>query len=284
MSNRCCLGIFRERVYSPGREFDDAEILRLTAKHLETKGFQVSLRNPAEVDWLTDQPPACIFLMCEHQEILSHLRRWEMGGVLQINSPSAVLDTYRDRMIPLLQRVGVPFPPSAIVSTASVDSHVSTPVWVKRGDVHNTQEGDVVFAPTKAAAREALWALANRGIPSAVIQEHVRGDLIKFYGVGDPGWLQGQQPWVRWFYHRDQQVAGYPFDPKILAALAQRAAAAAGLEVYGGDAIAGKDGALVLIDLNAWPSFALYRDEASVQIAAYLESRFTGGLMRGLVR
>ena len=40
MSNPWCLGIFRERAHSPGREFDDAEILRLTGKHLEAKGFQ----------------------------------------------------------------------------------------------------------------------------------------------------------------------------------------------------------------------------------------------------
>jgi hypothetical protein len=59
--------------------------------------------------------------------------------------------------------------------------------------------------------------------------------------------------------------------------VAQRAAAALGLEIYGGDAIATKGGTLVLIDLNAWPSFALYRDEASAEIAAYLKQRFTSG-------
>jgi len=47
--------------------------------------------------------------------------------------------------------------------------------------------------------------------------------------------------------------------------------------VYGGDAIATARGDLVLLDLNAWPSFALYRDEASAEIAAYLDRRLTGG-------
>jgi hypothetical protein len=46
--------------------------------------------------------------------------------------------------------------------------------------------------------------------------------------------------------------------------------------VYGGDAIATADGDLVLLDLNAWPSFALYRDEAAPAIAAYLAQRFEG--------
>jgi hypothetical protein len=30
----------------------------------------------------------------------------------------------------------------------------------------------------------------------------------------------------------------------------------------------------VLLDLNAWPSFALYRDEAAAAIASYLALRF----------
>jgi hypothetical protein len=47
--------------------------------------------------------------------------------------------------------------------------------------------------------------------------------------------------------------------------------------VYGGDAIATASGELVLLDVNAWPSFALYRDEASAAIAAYLANRFSGG-------
>jgi hypothetical protein len=41
--------------------------------------------------------------------------------------------------------------------------------------------------------------------------------------------------------------------------------------------IATATGDLVLLDLNAWPSFALYRDEAATVIAAYLAIRFQGG-------
>jgi len=273
-----CLGIFRERAHSPGREFDDAEILRLAAKHLEAKGFQVSLTDPDGVSGMVDPPPPFVFLMCERPGILDLLCRWEIEGVLQVNSPLTVLNTYRDRMVFLIEQAAIPFPRSVFVSTASADVDVSDPVWIKRGDVHNTQEGDVAFAPTKPAAKEAIRNLAGRGISQAVTQEHVPGDLIKFYGVGDPGRLDGEKPWFQWFYHKDQRLVGYPFDQERLRTLTERAAAALGLEIYGGDAIAGPDGRLVLIDLNAWPSFALYRDEASARIAAYLERRFTRGL------
>jgi glutathione synthase/RimK-type ligase-like ATP-grasp enzyme len=274
------MGIFRERAHSPGREFDDAEILRLTGKHLEAKGLQVSLREPEDVTGMDDPPPAFLFLMCERPAILSRLRRYEEQGVLQVNSPVAVLNTYRDRMIPLIEQAGIPFPRSVFVSTTAADPRVSGPVWVKRADVHNTKEGDVVFAPTNAAAQKALHGLAGRGIPRAVIQEHFAGDLIKFYGVGDPGRGAGRHPWFQWFYHRDQELAGHPFDQTRLARSVARAAAALGLEVYGGDAIATAGGGIVLIDLNAWPSFALYRDEASARIASHLYARFTGGRYR----
>jgi len=35
-------------------------------------------------------------------------------------------------------------------------------------------------------------------------------------------------------------------------------------------------GELVLLDVNAWPSFALYREEAAERIAAHVALRFAG--------
>jgi glutathione synthase/RimK-type ligase-like ATP-grasp enzyme len=110
-----------------------------------------------------------------------------------------------------------------------------------------------------------------------VLQPHIEGDLIKFYGIGPGGGPDGEPPWFRWFYHKGQRVAGHPFDPRRLARLVRRAAAALGLEIYGGDVIVTGHGDVVLLDLNAWPSFALYRDDAAVAIAHYLTLRFRGG-------
>ncbi|TAL10375.1 MAG: hypothetical protein EPO02_07870 [Nitrospirae bacterium] len=276
MNGRDCWGIFRERAHSPGREFDDAEILRLTGKHLEARGFQVSLRTPDEVARAGDDHPPNIFLMCERLEIIEQLRQWEELGVRHVNRPSAILHTYRDRMLALFERHGVAFPASRLTATAAPEIVQAGPVWVKRADVHNTQDGDVVFATTPSETARALARMAERGIGQAVLQEHVPGDLIKFYGIGDPALTPGQAPWFRWFYHKDQTLAGHRFDRDALASMTQRAAAAIGLEVYGGDAIATGTGALYVIDLNAWPSFALYRDEASERIASYLAVRFTG--------
>ncbi|MBI4245968.1 MAG: hypothetical protein HY614_02145 [Candidatus Rokubacteria bacterium] len=275
MSRGSCWGIFREQTHSPGRESDDAEILRLTGKCLEGKGFQVVLKSPEELGEPVDGRPRSVFLMCESLGALSRLRGWETGGVRQVNSPAAVLNTYRERMIVQFQEANVPFIESRIVATAEPCGETPLPVWVKRADVHNTQAGDVVFASTGVALQEALRGLAERDIPRAVIQEHLEGDLIKFYGIG--GGRDGGPAWFRWFYHADQKIAGHPFDPRGLPRLVRRAAAALGLEVYGGDALVMATGDIVLLDLNAWPSFALYRDEAAERIASYLALRFGGG-------
>ena len=193
-----------------------------------------------------------------------------------VNEPLAVLYTYRERMIAQFVEGDVPFIDSRIVSTTERPRGAVLPVWVKRSDVHNTQDGDVVFAVTEDALWSALGGLAERGIDRAVLQPHVEGDLIKFYGIGPGAGPEGEPPWFRWFYHTGQRVAGHAFDRRQLAQLVRRAAAALGLEVYGGDVIVTPSGDIVLLDLNAWPSFALYRDEAAVAIASYLSLRFRG--------
>ena len=276
MKDLSCWGIFREQSHSPGRETDDTEILRLTGKHLEASGFQVDLKTAEEVGTLTEPRPRSVFLMCEGVQVLRQLQAWQAEGVSEVNDPMAVLNTYRDRMIGRFTEANVPFIESRIVSTAGHRHGGSVPVWVKRADVHNTQKGDVVFAATEDEVASSLAGLAERGIARAVLQPHVEGDLIKFYGIGPGGGPDGEPPWFRWFYHKGQRLAGHPFDPRRLARLVCRAAAALGLEVYGGDVIVTGSGDLVLLDLNAWPSFALYRDEASAAIAAYLTQRFCG--------
>jgi len=277
VNDSCCWGIFREVTHSPGRESDDTEILRLTGKQLEAKGFEVVLKSPDEVDGLDGARPRFVFLMCERVPVLERLRALEASGVPHVNSPRAVLNTYRDRMIAAFDEANVPFIPSRIVPTATPAGAGPSPVWVKRADVHNTQEGDVVFAPTPDAVGAALQGLAARSIPRAVIQPHVEGDLVKFYGIGAGGGHHGEPPWFRWFYHKEQKLAGHPFDQRRLARLVRGAAAALGLEIYGGDAIVPPSGAPVLLDVNAWPSFALFRDEASARIASYLALRFSRG-------
>ena len=287
MSPRSCWGVFRERTHSPGRESDDTEILRLTGKMLEAHGFDVSVKSHEELLDSRDAPPPSLFVMCEQLSSLRWLHACEAAGARVVNRPLAILNTYRERTLLRWEAAGVAFPPSHVVPTSrpapgDVDLRASSyPVWVKRADVHYLEAGDVTRASTADAVDAALAGLAGRGISHAVLQTHVDGDLLKFYGIGSAAWPSDTRspfaPWFRYFYPRENEVHDYPFDPQALAAHARRAATALGLEVFGGDAIVTPGGQVLLIDLNAWPSFALYRDEAAAEIASYLEDRFTSG-------
>jgi len=283
MTRGRCWGVYRELAHSPGRETDDAEILRATARELEARGFDVELKAPDEIHANDETSGAGasgelapnVFVMCERIPIVERLTTWERRGARIVNRPSGIRNTDRERTIALFRRHGVPFPESRLVTTASGDAPFPGACWVKRADVHATEAGDVSFAGSAEELETNLERLRGRGIGRAVVQDHVPGDLIKFYGVAGLADGDDRPSWFQWFYHRDQKLSNHSFDTDALALATSRAAAALGLEVYGGDAIVSAGGAISVIDLNAWPSFALFRPVAAAKIAALLAERFS---------
>jgi hypothetical protein len=268
-------GIYRELAHSPGRETDDAEILQATAAELAAQGFDVALKAPDELPSADDPGvPPFLFVMCERPEAVEKLAAWETRGARIVNRPSGIRNTDRERTLALFGQDGVPFPRSILVDTAGEASFTAR-CWVKRGDVHATEAGDVAYAADPAALSAHLSRLSTRGIRRAVVQDHVPGDLIKFYGVAALTDEAAKPHWFQWFHHRDQTLENHAFDADALAAATSRAASALGLEVYGGDAIVSKGGRISIIDLNAWPSFALFRAVAATKIADLLAARFT---------
>ena len=265
-----CLGIYRERAHSPGRVGDDAAIMDRVGEALSARGFAVELRDAVGLEEAIAMPGANIFAMCEQGAVLDRLSAACASGAIVVNAPDAIRNTYRHRMIELFARHGVSSPASRIVATDTREPPPNACVWLKRYDFHATQADDVMYAASQEGWREGLCRFAARGIPFVVAQEHVRGDLIKFYGVGN----RTSAAWFQWFYHRDKGMIGHEFDEGRLAAAARGAAAALGVEIFGGDAIIRPDGEPVIIDLNAWPSYALYRDQAAGAIAEYLAERF----------
>lgn len=267
-------GVYRELAHSPGRETDDAEILRATAAELSDRGFEVALKSPDELAAASEGVPPYLFVMCEQPQAVETLGAWERRGVRIVNRPSGIRNTDRERTIALFASASLPFPHSVLVDTARA-ADFPGPCWVKRGDVHATEAGDVAYAADPGTLALHLERLSERGIARAVVQDHVPGDLIKFYGVASLETASDRASWFQWFYHRDQTLQNHAFDEGVLAAVTSRAASALGLDVYGGDAIVSKGGGISIIDLNAWPSFALFRSVAAARIAALLAARFT---------
>jgi glutathione synthase/RimK-type ligase-like ATP-grasp enzyme len=262
------LGITRERIFSPGKVEADAAVLEAVAVRLRRLGHVVSVFSGDAPAWPDPDGAAAVFTMCQGPDALERLSIWHARGLRVINSPQAILNCHRHRTVALLKSAGVPFPDSILVQTdapVSLPGWVSGGAWVKRGDVHATEAGDVVRVDSVDTAGAALSAFHARGIRNAVMQQHVPGTVLKFYAV------------LGSFFHC-VAPAGAPLPPAgVLArmrALGERAAQALGVEVYGGDCVydAQRD-ALGLIDLNDWPSYAACRAEAATEIAAYLHAR-----------
>jgi hypothetical protein len=162
MNGQECWGIFRERAHSPGREFDDAEILRLTGKHLDAMGFHVSLKAPDDLPTQVSGPPPVVFMMCEQTGILDRLRQWEQRGARIVNSPVAVLNTYRERMTMLLDQAHVAVPVSRIVPTKAASLTCNSPVWVNVGMciARKTATSRSPLVPLKRIRPYACWRRA----------------------------------------------------------------------------------------------------------------------------
>jgi hypothetical protein len=281
---RSLVGIFRETLHSPGRVFDDFEILCLTGEMLRAEGLEIDFFRPEEVarspEWWDGPRPEIVFLMCEQERMLKPVSEWERCGTIVINSVKAIRNTYRHRMIPLLSSGTWLFPESELVSTLPPAREAylrnlfrgrrGRPLWIKRGDVHNIQDGDVSLARATGEIRQLMMAFQSRGVAHAVLQENIEGDLVKLYGIGHSG-----EAWFRWFYHKGQELKRYPFSERTLRDAFFGAAKALDLEIFGGDAVVTSDGLIYVIDINAWPSFALFRKEAAAAITRYILSRIS---------
>jgi glutathione synthase/RimK-type ligase-like ATP-grasp enzyme len=267
---KTCRGIYREPDHSPGRIDDDRAIMDCVGAALASRGFSVEL---VEVDAAFDGRCANIFAMCERAAVLDRLAEAQNAGSVVVNSPNAIRNTYRHRMIEIFAKHHVASPTSHVVASNAKGLPPAAAVWIKRYDFHATQPSDVIYAASEAGWHEALERFAKRGIPFIIAQEHVAGDLVKFYGVRNDA-APASANWFEWFYHRDQGMLGHSFEISKLRSTAFDAAGALGLEIFGGDAVIQEDGKPMIIDINAWPSYARYREPAAQAIANHLAQRF----------
>ena len=144
--------------------------------------------------------------------------------------------------------------------------------WIKRGDFHAMHKEDVSYCRHSEEAQDMLQEYCLRGIRRAVINRHLEGDLVKFYGISG-------QPFFYWFYPFDMghskygyeavngKSQGIPFSEDYLREICQKASDTLEVKVYGGDCIVDQDGSIRIIDFNDWPSFAPCRKEAAPFIA-----------------
>lgn len=269
-------GVMRAGAFSPNHIGNDAAIFNLTAEALRKRGAVVNVYSEEEfLKARIDEP--VVMDMCRELESVAKLKTLEDEGKIVINSGYGIENCTRERMTRLLVANGVPYPESLIVDTnenikGAMQKGGFDKVWIKRGDSHSKHKEDVSYCRHPEEAQEMLHEYFYRGIKRAVINRHLPGDLIKFYGIVGSDYFYH-------FYPMDMGHSKYgyelingaatqiPFDEAYLKEICGRAAEVLGVKIYGGDCIVDPDGSIRIIDLNDWPSFAPCRKEASKEIA-----------------
>jgi len=260
------LGVYRERRFSPGKVQEDAAILDETLMAFSLLGYET---RSVQAEGLEDADPmaSSVLAMAQSGRSLRILEDWGRHGVRVFNAVSAVRNCYREPLIRLLAEGGIPVPYSRISPLDGLEGCISfgpdESYWLKRGDVHALDPRDVV----KVASREELMGsmehFQRQGVRKILVQEHVDGLPIKFYGVGEGDYFRAYTP-------SGEEVTS---EVKGLRSLGRRSAGTLGLEIYGGDAILSEEGALVLVDLNDWPSFSRCHESAAKAIVRYVLGR-----------
>ncbi|MDR1783018.1 MAG: NTP transferase domain-containing protein [Dysgonamonadaceae bacterium] len=254
------IAIEREKCFSPGHITTDAAILKHTIKYLKNKNCQINVCT--EKEFCSTNPDAdLIFGMARSKPTIERLKTAQQQGIKVINSGFGIENCTRTKMVDILLKNGIPYPATRIISTDNLMTNTDFPqkgCWVKKGSP-NTNEEDVVHANSKEQLSKIIKDFKDKNISNAIINEHLDGDLIKFYGVGDD--------FFYWFYPESNKNNGIEFDKEYFKQICRKAAHLLDVKIYGGDCIVNVDGNFSIIDFNDWPSFAVCCDEAAQAIA-----------------
>ncbi|MDL2322550.1 hypothetical protein LJC52_01020 [Bacteroidales bacterium OttesenSCG-928-A17] len=270
------VGVRRGNQYSPNHIGNDEAIFQLTVDYLKKMNCEIIEYTENEFQEAESIDAEIIFNMARDTKTIQKLQRLESEGKKVVNSGYGIENCTREKMTRLILDNQIPHPKSFILSTNALlpdeISELGSHCWIKRGDFHAIHREDVTYAKIGEEAQGILREYALRGIPSAVINEHLSGDLIKFYGVEGTDFFH-------WFYPNDLNHSkfglekingkskGIAFNLDELKAICSKTAKILDIYIYGGDCVVDSDGSVRIIDFNDWPSFAPCRAEAAPHIA-----------------
>ncbi|MGE5352326.1 MAG: hypothetical protein ACM3P0_09605 [Acidobacteriota bacterium] len=262
-------GISRKETYSPNHITNDAQIILKTAEVLRSLGHEVTIYDEGFIE-NNDISQELIFSMAQGLSGIKRVQEFKNRGASVVNTPSSALNTYRIQMTELLTQADIPFPKSTIIEVGNVVEDYfklfsTKKLWLKRGDVHAEHKEDVTLISSQPELEATLRDFYKRGIFEAVVQEHLPGSTIKYYGIQGTGFF-------RWYFTGGS--SSIKFDQNELKSLAFLSAEVLGVEIFGGDVIVSPDGSsMSVIDVNDWPSFAPVRDEAANNIAQLIHKK-----------
>lgn len=247
--------ILRAEEFSPGRVEDDRAIM-MAVKDRVGEGLVIREEDLTPVIPLSSPiPHITVFSMARRSESLEILKQWEMAGVRVVNPPDGVGLCRKNRWDALMRQHNMPVPPRK--------GHHG--YWLKRGDMSVSADSGIAYCKDDKELEEVKRRFAERGVSDIVVHAHVRGDVVKFYGV-----LNDRKSECRFF-------RCYPsLAPSLLHSLsfmAERMARIVGVPIYGGDAVITSDNDFYIIDFNDWPSFSRCREESAEAIVRNFNNR-----------
>ena len=283
----CCKGknllIQRAACYSPNSEEKDLAILQEVGSLLEdatiiseddfvnrfsTYNQSVSSESVESVNAYCQ-----IISMVRSTKALECLEQLEQSGIRVLNPSVGVRACQRSNVDKVMRENYLPLPPDK-----GDDGY-----WVKRADASAQSKEDVCFCHDWSEVEKIKSTFMQRGITDVVTQAHVKGDVVKFYGVEGTGFF-------RYYYsgddtetkfgdeERNGKPQYYSFSSSNLQADAEKLACLLQTPIYGGDAIVREDGSYVIIDFNDFPSFSKCRKDAAKAIFERMKSAVKSSL------
>ena len=278
----CCKGktllIQRSACYSPNSEEKDLAILQEVGSLLENATIiseddfvnRFSTYNQSVSSESVESVNAyCqIISMARSPKALDSLEQLEQSGIQVLNPSVGVRACQRSNVDKVMRENYLPLPPDK-----GDDGY-----WVKRADTAAQSKEDVCFCHAWAEVEKIKSTFMQRGITDIVTQAHVKGDVVKFYGVEGTGFF-------RYYYsgddtetkfgdeERNGKPQYYSFSSSNLQADAEKLACLLQTPIYGGDAIVREDGSYVIIDFNDFPSFSRCREEAAKAIVGRMKQK-----------
>lgn len=247
--------IYREERFSPSSIDKDKAILDAVGESLTADGHNVFCCKPQMLSAEQLVGKDVVLSMARGEDVLTLL---DAGGAAVLNSPKGIrLCSRRYDLDMLLRKNGIAIPPT----------DGSDGVWIKRGDGSAEIKDDVVLCHSAEQEQAAIERMKSRGIDCWIRQAHIKGDLVKFYGV--------EGTFFQYSYPTDTghtkfgleeangKACHYEFDVETLRSETDRIASFTGVRIYGGDAIVQADGSFCIIDFNDWPTFSSCRLEAA---------------------
>ena len=272
------IGIGRGSQYSPNLADSDASILKAVARQLQDKGFEVQLCS--ETEFVTKNIKGkVLFNMARSGEALQRLQQLEQeANAVVINSGFGIANCIRLPMTEKLICNDIPYPKSWIIrNNEPLPEDITYPCWFKRGDGSTQIKEDVSYICNRQEANALLDHFWERGIQTVIVNEHLRGDVIKFYGVQGTDFFYWSYPSAAHSKFGletiNGEAQGLPFSVEQLKQYADKASQTLNVPVYGGDCIVTEQGEMKLIDFNDWPSFAPCREKAAESIALCILNR-----------